>query len=43
VAKRSAFVVDADGILQYAEVLDNAGQLPNFDAVKATLEALPKA
>ncbi len=43
VAKRSAFVVDADGILRYAEVLDNAGQLPNFDAVKATLEALPKA
>jgi peroxiredoxin len=37
VSKRSAFVVDSDGIIKYAEVLDNAGEIPNFDAVKAAL------
>ncbi|MES3630154.1 MAG: redoxin domain-containing protein [Longimonas sp.] len=40
IAKRSAFVVDADGIIQYAEVLDNAGKQPNFDAIKETLASL---
>ena len=40
VSKRSAFVIDKDGIIQYAEVLESAGDLPNFDAVKATLESL---
>ena len=38
VSKRSAFVIDREGIVQYAEVLDNAGELPNFEAVKGTLE-----
>ena len=37
VSKRSAFVVDKDGILQYAEVLENAGEIPNLEAVKACL------
>jgi glutaredoxin-dependent peroxiredoxin len=40
VSKRSAFVIDKKGIVRYAEVLDNAGDLPNFDAVKKTLESL---
>ena len=40
VSKRAAFVVDAEGILRYVEVLDNAGNLPNFEAVKATLTSL---
>ena len=40
VAKRSAFVVDAEGVIQYAEVLKNAGNVPNFDAVKAALATL---
>ena len=40
VSKRSAFVVDAAGAIQYAEVLESAGDLPNFEAVKATLEGL---
>ena len=42
VAKRSAFVVDANGILKYIEVLENAGDLPNFDAIKETLTSLQK-
>ncbi len=37
VAKRSAFVVDTEGKIKYAEVLDDATKLPNFDAVKAAL------
>ncbi len=40
VAKRSAFVIDKEGVLQYAEVLESAGSLPNFEAVKATLTSL---
>lgn len=40
VSKRSAFVLDKDGVIRYAEVLDNAGDLPNFEAVKETLSNL---
>lgn len=38
IAKRSAFVVGEDGALRYAEVLDNAGEQPDFDAVLAALD-----
>jgi peroxiredoxin len=37
VAKRSAFVIDANGVVQYAEVNDSPGDLPNFEAIKETL------
>jgi len=37
VSKRAAFVIDAKGIVQYAEVLENAGELPDFEAVKKAL------
>ena len=40
VSKRSAFVVDKDGIIRYAEVLENAGEIPNMEAIKTTLEGL---
>lgn len=40
VSKRSAFVIDKEGIVQYAEVLESAGDLPNFDEVKAALAKL---
>jgi peroxiredoxin len=40
VSKRSAFVIDKAGIVRYAEVLENAGEMPNFEAVKNTLESL---
>lgn len=40
VSKRSAFLIDKDGIVQYAEVLENAGEQPNFEAIKEKLEAL---
>jgi peroxiredoxin len=40
VAKRSAFVVDGQGNIQYAEVLESAGDLPNFEAIQACLKSL---
>ncbi len=40
VSKRAAFLIDKNGIIRYAEVLENAGGLPNFDALRATLENL---
>lgn len=40
VSKRAAFVIDAQGVVKYAEVLDNAGEIPNFVAVKETLANL---
>ncbi len=40
VSKRSAFVIDKEGIVQYAEVLENASETPNFDNIKASLSSL---
>ena len=40
VSKRSAFVIDKAGIVRYAEVLENAGHIPDFDAIKAVLAGL---
>jgi len=40
VSKRSAFVVDVTGSIAYAEVLENAGEQPNFDAIKTVLAGL---
>ena len=39
VAKRSAIVVGKDGTVKYAEVLDNAGNQPDFDAILSALGA----
>jgi glutaredoxin-dependent peroxiredoxin len=40
VAKRSAFIVDKNGTIQYTESNDDARQLPNFEKIKAKLEEL---
>ncbi|AXE16946.1 peroxiredoxin [Runella rosea] len=40
VAKRAAFVIDKEGVIQYAEVLESAGDLPDFAAIKSTLEQI---
>jgi peroxiredoxin len=40
VPKRSAFVIDKNGAVQYAESNDDARQLPNFDKIKAKLTEL---
>lgn len=39
VSKRAAFVVDEEGNITYAEVLENAGDLPDFNAIKQAVEA----
>jgi glutaredoxin-dependent peroxiredoxin len=40
VSKRSAFVVDKQGIIRYAEVLETATDLPDFSAIQKTLESI---
>jgi peroxiredoxin len=40
VSKRSAFLVDKNGIVQYAEVLENPGEQPDFKAIDAVLSTL---
>jgi glutaredoxin-dependent peroxiredoxin len=40
VSKRSAFIIDKDGVVQYAEVLESAGDLPNFEAINEKLAQL---
>jgi glutaredoxin-dependent peroxiredoxin len=40
VSKRAAFVVDKNGIVQYAEVLESAGNIPDFIAIKEILANL---
>lgn len=37
VSKRSAFVIDKVGVVQYAEVLDVPSDMPDFAAIKAVL------
>lgn len=40
VSKRSAFLIDRKGIVQYAEVLENASDQPDFGAIRKRLEEL---
>ena len=40
VSKRSAFVVDKAGVIKYAEVLEVAGEQPNYNNIKACLSKL---
>ena len=42
VSKRSAFLIDKDGIVRYAEVLENAGMQPNFEEIQVKLRELIK-
>ena len=37
VSKRAAFVIDADGKIAYAEILENASGLPDFEKINAVL------
>ncbi|MCD6012339.1 MAG: peroxiredoxin [Flavipsychrobacter sp.] len=40
VSKRSAFVIDKEGIVRYAEVLENASDVPNFEAIQNCLQSI---
>ena len=37
VSKRSAFVIDGDGVVRYAEVLENASEEPNYSNIQNSL------
>jgi phosphoglycerate dehydrogenase-like enzyme/peroxiredoxin len=39
-AKRSAFVVDGDGVVRYAWVSDDPAQIPDFEEIRRVLEGL---
>ena len=39
-AKRSAFLIDKNGIIQYAQILDNASDIPNFEAIHTAINSL---
>ncbi len=38
VSKRAAFVIDEEQNIVYAEVLESAGDLPNFEAIDAAVK-----
>jgi peroxiredoxin len=38
VAKRSAFVINTDGVVEYSEVLEDAGKQPDFKAIQEVLK-----
>ena len=40
VSKRAAFIIDKNGVIQYAEVLESAGDMPNFEAINSKLGQL---
>ncbi|MBI3721320.1 MAG: redoxin domain-containing protein [Fimbriimonas ginsengisoli] len=37
---RAAFVIDRSGVVRYSEQMAVLGELPNFDAIRATLKSL---
>lgn len=40
VSKRSAFVIDKEGKVVYSEILENAGEVPDFTPIKETINRL---
>ncbi len=40
VAKRAAFVIDKEGRIRYAEVLEDARNVPSFEKIQETLRSL---
>jgi peroxiredoxin len=40
VCKRSAYVIDGQGKVRYREVLEDARQVPDFDAIKKCLKEI---
>ena len=40
VSKRAAFIIDKEGVIRYAEVLEKASDLPDFEAINQILSSL---
>lgn len=41
-SRRAAFIIDKEGIIQYAETVTDGKSLPNFEKIKETLKKLNK-
>lgn len=37
VTKRSVFIIDKQGIIKYVEILDDPGNVPNFNQIKKNI------
>lgn len=37
VSKRASFVIDRQGVIRYSQILENAGEFPDFGAIQSTL------
>ena len=40
IAKRSAFLIDSEGIIRYAEILENPGNIPDLEAIKNAISKI---
>lgn len=40
ISRRAAFLIDSDGVVQYAEVMESAGDMPDFDRIKKAVRNL---
>lgn len=40
VAKRSAFVIDKEGVVRYSEILEDSSKTPDFNSIQETLSSL---
>lgn len=40
VSKRAVFVIDSEGVIRHSEVLENAGNMPDFGALRTALDGL---
>ena len=40
VSKRSAFLIDKEGVFRYVEILENANEIPDFERIQETIAAL---
>jgi peroxiredoxin len=40
VSKRSAFLIDTEGVIKYIEVLEDAGLVPDFQQIKALIQKI---
>ena len=40
IAKRASFLINPDGIVTYAEILDNPGNMPDLEAIQTAISTL---
>jgi peroxiredoxin len=40
VAKRASFVIDKHGVIRHIEIFEDAGKMPDFNAIKSALQSL---